>query len=91
MSARGGLRGAGGDVGAPGPRGHKKALCSSHPTSEIMLALRKYGVTSRRNFTVERRKMGEMRKIVCIEEIIELIEFQCRPGGLCSAGGRRCG
>lgn len=31
--------------------GHKKARCSSHPTSEIMLAFRKYGVTSRKNLT----------------------------------------
>lgn len=54
VSALGGLRGAGGDV-APGPRGHKKARCNSHPTSDIMLALRKYGVTSRRNLT-ERKK-----------------------------------
>lgn len=31
--------------------GHKNARCSSQPTSDIMLAFRKYGVTSRRNFT----------------------------------------
>lgn len=41
VSALGGLRGAGGDEVAPGPRGHKKARCNSHPTSDIMLALRK--------------------------------------------------
>lgn len=32
--------------------GHKKARCNSHPTSDMMLALRKYGVTSRKNLTV---------------------------------------
>lgn len=37
---------------APGPRGQRNARCSSQPTSDMMLALRKYGVTSRRNFTV---------------------------------------
>lgn len=31
--------------------GHKKARCSSQPTSDIMLAFRKYGVTSRKNLT----------------------------------------
>ena len=56
MSALGGLRGAGGDELAPGPRGHKKALCNSHPTSLIMLAFRKYGVTSRKNFTTKEQK-----------------------------------
>lgn len=56
VSARGGLRGAGGEADAPGPIGHRKARCNSHPTSDMMLALRKYGVTSRRNFTVIRKK-----------------------------------
>lgn len=32
-------------------KGHKKARCNSHPTSDIMLAFRKYGVTSRKNLT----------------------------------------
>lgn len=58
VSALGGLRGAGGDDVEPGPRGHRNALCNSHPTSDIMLALRKYGVTSRRNFTGNRKKNG---------------------------------
>lgn len=56
VSARGGLRGAGGEADAPGPIGHRKARCNSQPTSDMMLALRKYGVTSRRNFTVIRKK-----------------------------------
>lgn len=57
VSALGGLRGAGGDdVVPPGPRRQRNALCNSHPTSDIMLALRKYGVTSRRNFTESRNK-----------------------------------
>lgn len=34
-------------------KGHKKARCNSHPTSDIMLAFRKYGVTSRKNLTIE--------------------------------------
>lgn len=55
VSARGGLLGAGGDDDAPGPNGHKNARCNSHPTSDIMLALRKYGVTSRRNFTEKKK------------------------------------
>lgn len=33
--------------------GHKKARCNSHPTSDIMLAFRKYGVTSRKNLTIQ--------------------------------------
>lgn len=53
VSALGGLFGAGGDVGAPGPKGHKNARCNSHPTSDIILAFLKYGVTSFRNFTVD--------------------------------------
>lgn len=43
--------GAGGDADTPGPNGHKNARCNSQPTSDIMLAFRKYGVTSRKNFT----------------------------------------
>lgn len=31
--------------------GHKNARCNSQPTSDIMLAFRKYGVTSLKNFT----------------------------------------
>lgn len=62
MSALGGLRGAGGDDVEPGPRGQRNALCNSHPTSDIMLALRKYGVTSRRNFTENRNKTKNMIK-----------------------------
>lgn len=62
MSARGGLRGAAaGGEDAPGPSGHRKARCSSQPTSEMMLAFRKYGVTSRRNLTGNR---VEEKKIV---------------------------
>lgn len=56
VSALGGLRGAGGVDVAPGPSGHKKALCNSQPTSDIILALRKYGVTSRRNLTEINKK-----------------------------------
>lgn len=56
VSALGGLRGAGGDDVAPGPSGHKKARCNSQPTSDIILALRKYGVTSRRNLTEKNKK-----------------------------------
>lgn len=58
MSARGGLRGAGGEaLLPPGPRGHRKGRCSSHPTSrQMMLAFLKYGVTSRKNFTVESKE-----------------------------------
>lgn len=37
--------------------GHKKARCNSHPTSDIMLAFRKYGVTSRKNLTAEQREL----------------------------------
>lgn len=62
VSALGGLRGAGGDDVEPGPRGQRNALCNSHPTSDIMLALRKYGVTSRRNFTENRNKTKNMIK-----------------------------
>lgn len=35
--------------------GHKNARCNSQPTSDMMLALRKYGVTSRKNFTETKR------------------------------------
>lgn len=61
MSARGGLRGAGGEaLLPPGPRGHRKGRCSSHPTSrQMMLAFLKYGVTSRKNFTVESKQEHE--------------------------------
>lgn len=66
VSALGGLFGAaaGGDIDADEPTifdpfgllGAKvfdrNARCSSQPTSDIMLALRKYGVTSRKNLTV---------------------------------------
>lgn len=34
-------------------KGHKKARCNSQPTSDIMLAFRKYGVTSRKNLTTK--------------------------------------
>lgn len=36
--------------------GHKNGRCNSQPTSDIMLALRKYGVTSRKNFTEMKKK-----------------------------------
>lgn len=45
----------GGDTMAVEFMGHRNARCSSHPTSEMMLAFRKYGVTSRRNFTATKR------------------------------------
>jgi hypothetical protein len=51
VSALGGLFGADGGEDAFVPSGHRNALCSSQPTSDIMLALRKYGVTSLRNLT----------------------------------------
>lgn len=35
--------------------GHKKARCNSHPTSDIMLAFLKYGVTSRKNLTANKQ------------------------------------
>lgn len=71
VSALGGLFGAdGGDIDADDvlkpfgctipdvvDNGHKNARCSSHPTSDIMLAFRKYGVTSRKNLTeIEKEK-----------------------------------
>lgn len=47
----------------------RNARCNSQPTSDIMLALRKYGVTSRKNLTVsivneerERKKDEKMDK-----------------------------
>lgn len=52
VSARGGLRGAGGEALLPTPSGQRKARCSSQPTSrQMMLAFLKYGVTSRKNLT----------------------------------------
>lgn len=62
MSARGGLFGAeGGDTDFDDVlsifepfgliSGHKNARCNSHPTSDMMLAFRKYGVTSLKNLT----------------------------------------
>lgn len=60
MSARGGLFGADGGEVVDGAEliedaidnGQRNARCNSHPTSDMMLAFRKYGVTSRRNFTM---------------------------------------
>lgn len=49
----------GGDTIAVEFIGHKNARCSSHPTSDMMLAFRKYGVTSRKNFTATKRKPNE--------------------------------
>lgn len=63
VSARGGLFGAGGDDDAPGPNGHKNALCNSQPTSDIILAFRKYGVTSRKNLTETYKKKKNIHKI----------------------------
>lgn len=66
MSARGGFFGTdGGDIDVDDEfkapfgliivdtvdNGQRNALCSSHPTSDIILAFRKYGVTSRKNLT----------------------------------------
>lgn len=70
VSARGGLRGAGGDADdepgvAPGPNGHKNARCNSHPTSDIILAFRKYGVTSRKNLTEMRQKKNNLNFLKC--------------------------
>lgn len=51
----GGGGGGGGETMAVEFIGHKNARCNSHPTSDMMLAFRKYGVTSRKNFTATKR------------------------------------
>ena len=37
--------------------GHKNARCNSHPTSDMMLAFRKYGVTSLKNLTAVNKQL----------------------------------
>lgn len=80
MSALGGLFGADGGVtdfddvlSILEPfgliNGHRNARCNSHPTSDMMLAFRKYGVTSLRNFTGKKKST---RKIKQIENEIQI-------------------